>query len=262
MYASQYPPYSYAPSSASPQPGYISLPEARRAIEDGKDKHTPKPSLPSIHEALGNDNITTYPAPISAVPLQFPHPAPPSNLTGGPSAEGTIGSPNPFSNGLPARSLMRDPSFSHQSPLQTEAPHSSLTTINTQGSLNAPLHPLGTGKSSTRSVKTGITSVGSQNPSVVESSAPTPVGSVGSPNRYSHLLPNYSIQSQLGGHSYHFAPYDGRFYMGAPRVEDFKGGSVSRPILPRSDPLERQMDVHQVETPLNEVGIPRFWLVT
>jgi hypothetical protein len=245
MYAGQPLSYPYAPANgAPPQPGYVSPSEARRGIEDEKDKHT-RQSLPSIHEALGNDSLP-YPAPTSAPPPQSAHPAPPSHIIGR-STEGPSGPPNPF-NG--PGSMMREPGFPHQP--QMDAARSSLTSINTQDSRNASLHSLSTGKSPTQSAKTGITSVGSQN-STYEYSAPTSAGSVASPNGYSHFPPNYSFQS-TPGHSYPPAPYDNRPYMGAPRVEEVKGGFVGRPIPPHSDSVKRHLDVYDVEQSLNEVG--------
>lgn len=254
MYSGQPLPYSYASNAP---PGYISSPEARRTVEDEKEKHTPRQSLPSIHEALGNDNPLPYPASTSAPPPQSTHPAPPSHLIGRPSAEGPAGPPNPFSNGPPTGPLMREPGFSHQGQLQ-DASRSSITSINTQDSRNPSLHSISTGKSPTQSTKTGITSVGSQNSSGYEYSAPTSAGSVASPNGYGHFPPNYSFPPQSSGHSYPPAPYDNRAYMGAPRVEEVKGGFVGRPGPPHSDSGKRHLDVYDVETSLNEVWIFLF----
>jgi hypothetical protein len=248
MYTGQPLPYAYAPTNGAPsQTGYISPSEARRAIEDEKDNHTPRQSLPSIHEALGNDSLP-YPAPTSAPPTQTAHPAPPSHThIIARSTEGPSGPPNPF-NG--PGSMMREPGFPHQP--QMDASRSSLTSINTQDSRNASLHSLSTGKSPTQSAKTGITSVGSQN-STYEYSAPTSAGSVASPNGYSHFPPNYTFQSTPGGHSYQPAPYDNRPYVGAQRVDEVKGGFVGRPVPPHSDSVKRHLDVYDVEQSLNEV---------
>ncbi|KAJ5155073.1 Zinc finger NHR/GATA-type [Penicillium coprophilum] len=235
-------PYSYA----NAPPGYISSPEARRAIEEEKEKHNPRQSLPSIHEALG-DNPLPYPASTSAPPPPSAHPAP-SHLIGRPSAEGPAGPPNPFSTG-PTGSLMREPGFPHQAQLQ-DASRSNLASINTD-SRNPSLHSISTGKSPTQSVNTTNTSVGSQN-SGYEYSAPTSAGSVASPNGYGHFPPNYSFQPQ-SGHSYP-PPYDNRTYMGAPRVEEVKGGFVGRPGPPHNDSAKRHLDVYDVESSLNEIA--------
>lgn len=261
MYSGQPLPYAYATHATNTpsQSGYVSPSESRRTLEDEKDKATPRQSLPSIHEALGNDPSLPYPAPTSAPQSQPGHTAPPSHLIGRPGAEGPAGPPNPFSaNAPPAASLMREPAYPHQSQLQADASRNSLTSINTQESRNASLNSLSTGKSPTQSAKTGITSVsGSQNSSHYDYSAPPSAGSVASPNGYNHFPPNYNFPpSQPAGPSYPQAPYDSR-YMGAPRVDEVKGGFVTRPIpgQPHSDSVKRHLDVYDVETSLNEVWI-------
>ncbi|KAJ5153457.1 Zinc finger NHR/GATA-type [Penicillium canariense] len=269
MYAGQPLPYSYAPATSAPsQSGYISPPASRRVLEDDKDKTGGRQSLPSIHEALGNDNPLPYPAPTSAPPPQSGHTAPPpSHLIGRSSTEGPPGPPNPFSNGPATGSMMREPGYpAHQTQLQADASRTSLVSINTQESRNASLHSLSTGKSPTQSAKTGITSVsGSQNSSAYDYSAPPSAGSVASPNGYSHFAPNYSFPPQQQqqqqqqppptGPSYHPAPYDNRAYMGAPR-EEVKGGFVGRPMpgQPHADTVKRHLDVYDVETSLNEIS--------
>ncbi|KAJ5234039.1 Zinc finger NHR/GATA-type [Penicillium citrinum] len=261
MYSGQSLPYGYAPHTTNTptQSGYVSPSESRRTLDDEKDKATPRQSLPSIHEALGNDPTSLpYPAPTSAPQPQPGHSAPPSHLIGRPGAEGPAGPPNPFStNGPPAASLMREPGYPHQSQLQTEASRNSLTSINTQESRNASLNSLSTGKSPTQSAKTALTSVsGSQNSSHYDYSAPPSAGSVASPNGYNHFPPNYNFPpSQPAGPSYHQAPYDNR-YMAAPRGDEVKGGFVTRPISgqPHSDSVKRHLDVYDVETSLNEIA--------
>lgn len=260
MYSGQPLPYAYAPpaTSAPAQPGYHSPTESRRVLEEEKDKSAARQSLPSIHEALGNDNPLPYPAPTSAPPPQSGHAAPPSHLIGRTSAEGPAGPPNPFSNGPASGSLMREPGYPHQNQLQAEPSRNNLTSINTKESRNPSLPSLGTGKSPTQSAKTGITSVsGSQNSSAYDYSAPPSAGSVASPNGYGHFTPNYSFPQQPSGPTYPPAPYDNRAYMGAPRVEEVKGGFVARPIpgQPHSDSVKRHLDIYDVETSLNEVWI-------
>ncbi|KAJ5884814.1 Zinc finger NHR/GATA-type [Penicillium taxi] len=250
MYSGQPLPYSYAPATTSgpSQPGYISPPDSRRALDDDKEKG--RQSLPSIHEALGKDNHLPYPAPTSAPPTQ-PGSAPPSHLIGRSSAEGPPGPPNPFSNGPASGSLMREPGFPHQPQLQAEASRTSLASISTQESRSS-LHSLSTGKSPTQSAKTGITSVsGSQNSSAYDYSAPPSAGSVASPN-YSHFPPNYSFPPQQSGPSYHpTGPYDSR-YMNAPRVEEVKGFGRPMPGQLHSDAVKRHLDIYDVESSLNE----------
>lgn len=252
MYSGQSLPYSsYAPptSNAPSQSGYISPPESRRVIEDEKEKAASRQSLPSIHEALGKDNHLPYPAPTSAPPSQQGHPAAPSHLVGR-AGDAPAGPPNPFSNGPPSGSLMREPGYPHQ----TDASRTSLNsinTINTQETRNpSSLHSLSTGKSPTQSAKTGITSIsGSQNSSY-DYSAPPSAGSVASPNGYSNYPPTYAYPPAHP--SYPPTPYDSRAYMGAP---DVKGGFVGRPMPgpPHSDSVKRHLDIYDVEASLNEV---------
>ncbi|KAJ5793530.1 Zinc finger NHR/GATA-type [Penicillium paradoxum] len=250
MYTGQHLPYSYAPSSGPP-PGYASPPEARRVIEDEKEKHTPRQSLPSIHEALGNDNPLPYPTPTSAPPSQSTHAAPPSHLIGRPSAEGPAGPSNPF-NGPSTGALMRDGAYSHPAPMQEQS-RSSLASISTQDSRNPSLHSISTGKSPTQSAKTVNTSVGSQNSSGYDYSAPPSAGSVASPNGYSHFASNFTFPPQPSGHSYPHT-YDNRSYMTASRMEEVKGGYVGRSIPPHSETVKRHLDVFDVETSLNEIA--------
>lgn len=97
MYPSQPSPYSYQPSAASapPQPGYISPPESRRALEEEKEKQLQpqRQSLPSIHEALRNDSPLPYPAPPTSGPLPQAHPHPPHALVGRSAGDGPAGPP-------------------------------------------------------------------------------------------------------------------------------------------------------------------------
>ncbi|KAF3390643.1 GATA zinc finger domain-containing protein 10 [Penicillium rolfsii] len=268
MYAGQSLPYSYAPATGAPsQPGYISPPESRRILEDDKEKPSGRQSLPSIHEALGNDNHLPYPTPTSAPPPQTGHTAPPpSHLIGRSGAEGPSGPPNPFSNGPATASLMREPGYpAHPNQIPAEASRTSLASINTQETRNTSLHS----KSPTQSAKTGFTSVsGSQNSSAYDYSAPPSAGSVASPNGYSHFPPNYSFppsqqhQPQQppppppSGPPYPSAHYENRTFMGAPRMEEVKGGFVGRPMpgQPHSDSVKRHLDVYDVETSLNEIS--------
>ncbi|PWY92118.1 sexual development transcription factor NsdD [Aspergillus heteromorphus CBS 117.55] len=277
MYPGQPLPHSYSTSTGSVplQAGYISPPDSRRALEEEKEKQQPQPqrqSLPSIHEALGNDNHLPYPAPTSAPPQQAHH-APPShslssNLVGRPGTEGPPGPPNPFMNSASTGPFMREPAFSHQPQLQAEASRSSLTSINTQDSRNASLQSLSSGKSPTQSAKTGITSIsGSQTGSGYEYSAPPSAGSVASPNGYGAFSQPYPFQSQPppSAPAYPSASYDTRPYVGAPwkpgapeatRVDEVKG-LAARPAVagqPQAESVKRHLDIYDVETSLNEIA--------
>ncbi|KAL2861163.1 GATA-type sexual development transcription factor NsdD [Aspergillus lucknowensis] len=258
IYSNQPPPYSYSTTPTNAGPGYISPPDSRRA-EDEKDK--PRQSLPSIHEALGNDNPLPYPPPSTSAPPQQQHNAPPphhlSNF-GSRSGEGPSGPPNPFSNGAPAGSFPRDPTLAHHSQLQTEASRSSLTSLNTQDSRNASLHSLSSGKSPTQSTSTGITSVpGSQTGSGYDYNAPPSAGSVASPNGYGVYSQPFPFQSQAppGAPIYPTASYESRPLVG-PRTDDVKGGNSGHAYAGHSpsDSMKRHLDVYDVETSLNEVA--------
>ncbi|PYH32856.1 GATA-type sexual development transcription factor NsdD [Aspergillus neoniger CBS 115656] len=275
MYTGQPLPVSYT-SSTGPghlQAGYISPPDSRRALEEEKDKQQQQPqrqSLPSIHEALGNDNHLPYPAPTPAPPQQAHHAPPhslPSNIVGRPATEGPPGPPNPFSSGAATGPFMREPAFQHQ--LQAEASRSSLTSINTQDSRNASLQSLNSGKSPTQSAKTGITSIsGSQVGSGYEYSAPPSAGSVASPNGYGAFSQSFSFQPQPPSNAATYAStsYDARSYAGTSwkpgvpetaRVDDVKPSLATRPAIagqPQSDSVKRHLDIYDVETSLNEIA--------
>ncbi|KAF7592704.1 hypothetical protein BBP40_012608 [Aspergillus hancockii] len=273
MYSGQPLPYSYATSTAgagSVQPGYISPPVARRALEEEKEKqHPQRQSLPSIHEALGNDNPLPYPAPTSAAPQPTSN-APhshllSSNVIGRQTGEAPSGPPNPFSNGTPSGSYMRDSAYP-QTQLQAEASRASLVSVNTQKSRNPSIQSLSSGKSPTQSAKTGITSIsGSQTGSGYEYSAPTSAGSIASPNGYGAFPQNFPFHSQPPPNAPTYpAPYDSRPYgaawkSGVPetaRVDEMKGGLAGRSVpgqIP-GDSVKRHLDVYDVETSLNEIA--------
>ncbi|KAE8351346.1 hypothetical protein BDV28DRAFT_137275 [Aspergillus coremiiformis] len=274
MYSGQPLPYSYSASSvsaASVQPGYISPPESRRAEED-KEKQQPQPqrqSLPSIHEALGNDNPLPYPASTSTAPQQAHH-APhshlmSSNVMGRPTGDAPSGPPNPFSNATSSGSYMRESAYS-QPQLQAEASRASLTSINTQDSRNPSIQSISSGKSPTQSAKTGITSItGSQTGSGYEYSGPASAGGIASPNGYGPFPQNFSFQSQPPPNAptypvaYDARPYGPTWKSGVPdtpHMDEMKGGLVGRTIAGQipGESVKRHLDVYDVETSLNEIA--------
>ncbi|EPS27088.1 hypothetical protein PDE_02029 [Penicillium oxalicum 114-2] len=272
MYTSQSLSYSYAPTTSAPsQPGYLPPSEPRRLVDDDKDKSAGRQSLPSIHEALGNDNHLPYPSSASAPPSQSGHsapPPPPQHLLGRAGVEGPSGPPNPFSNGAASTSLMREPTYpSHPTQLHTEtSSRTSLPSVNTQDSRNASLQSLSTGRSPTQSAKTAMTSItGSQN-STYDYSAPPSAGSIASPVGHGQFPSNYSFNPSQqphpppahlpNGSSYHPSQYDGRAYSGVPRMDDGKNGFASRPHPPQphSESVKRHLDIYDVETSLNEIS--------
>ncbi|KAL4921983.1 hypothetical protein BDW62DRAFT_208141 [Aspergillus aurantiobrunneus] len=248
MYPNQ-PPYSYSTTPTSAGPGYISPPESRRA-DDEKEK-APRQSLPSIHEALGNDNPLPYP-PATSAP-QHNSAAPPHPVVGRSGGEGPSGPTNPFSNG---NSFLRESSLSHQPQLQTEASRSSLASLNTQDSRNASLHSISSGKSPTQSASTGITSIsGSQVGAGYEYNVPPSAGSVASPTGYGSFSQPFPFQSQPppGAPVYPAASYDSRPYV-ASRMDEMKGGVPGPPFAgPPHDSAKRHLDVYDIEVSLNEM---------
>ncbi|KAI9371045.1 hypothetical protein BJX61DRAFT_535132 [Aspergillus egyptiacus] len=248
-------PFSTTPT-ASPA-GYISPPDSRRAYEDEK-KEQPRQSLPSIHEALGNDPTIPYPPPpTSSAPPQQPHSAPPphhlSNLGRSSSGEGPPGPPNPFSHGAPATSF---PTLPHQPQLQAEASRSSLTSLNTQDSRNPSLHSLSSGKSPTQSVSTSNTSIsGSQPGTGYDYNPPTSAASGASPNGYGVYSQPFPFQSQPPpGAPVYPATYDSRAYAGA-RADEMPGGAPGNSYgAPPNDSMKRHLDAYEMKASLNEIG--------
>ncbi|KAB8259115.1 hypothetical protein BDV32DRAFT_60050 [Aspergillus pseudonomiae] len=276
MYSGQPLPCSYPTSSASApsvQPGYISPTDSRRVLEEEKEKQQSQPqrqSLPSIHEALGNDNPLPYPAPTSAAPQQPQH-APhshllSSNVIGRPTVEAPPGPSNPFSNVISSGPYVVRDSAYPQPQLQAEASRGSLASVTTQDSRNHSIQSLSSGKSPTQSQKTGITSIaGSQTGSAYEYSAPTSAGSIASPNGYGPFPQNFSFQSQPPPNApaypvaYDTRPYGTTWKSGVPemaRVEEMKAGHTGRAIAGQipGDSVKRHLDVYDVETSLNEIA--------
>lgn len=281
MYSGQSLPYAYptpttsAGPSQSTQSGYFPSSEPHRAIEEKEERQCPvqpqRQSLPSIHEALGTENpLPLYSGPpTSGPPSQPTHQAPPPSLASNlvrPNGDGPPGPPNPFSNAPSTGSLLRDSSFSQPGQLPADAPRSSLASVSSQGSRNASLNSLSSGKSSTRSATTGITSVaGSQ--TGYEYGARTSASSAASTGGHGPFSQSFSFQPQQAP-TYPLAPYDSRSYAGGPwkpgaaaepaRLVEVKGEVVGHPGIAgqlHGDSAKRQLDVHDVETSLNEVGL-------
>ncbi|KAI9925372.1 hypothetical protein ASPWEDRAFT_46891 [Aspergillus wentii DTO 134E9] len=251
MYPNQPPPYPYSTDAGL---GYISSPESRRA-EDEKEKQATRQSLPSIHEALGNNDFLPYrPPPTTAAPQQT-HSAPPphhlsSNHGARSSGEGPSGSSNLFSNG---GSFLREPTLSQQSQLQTET-RSSLESLNTQDSRNASVRSLSSGKPPTQSASTDITSIsGSQTGGHKYKGL---AGSVASPTGYPGDSQPYSFQSQPppGTPVYIATSYDSRPHAG-PRVYNVRGGFSGQafPGPSLGDSATHHLDVYDIEASLNEM---------
>ncbi|OXV10655.1 hypothetical protein Egran_01585 [Elaphomyces granulatus] len=282
MYPGPAPPYSYPPSACSgpPQSGLISPSDLRQTVDDEKEQLPSqslpqRQSLPSIHEALGNDNHLPYPGPPSSgPPSQSAHHAPPAPLapsvTARSGVDGPAGPPNPFSNGSSSTTFLRESSFSHQScptgQSQGEGSRSSLTSISTQDSRKESLHSLSSGKSPTQSARTAATSLSTSQNSSYEYNGPPSASTMASPNGYSPYPQSYSYQSQPqppnSQSPYHHTSYDSRSYSAAPwkpgtaeqpRVEDAQRGLGNRLAQPQGDSAKRQLEGCDVESSLSEV---------
>lgn len=263
MYPGQQSPFSYSTSThnAAPPPGYISPPDSRRALEEDKERISQqRQSLPSIHEALGNESPLPYPGPPTSVAptqqTQHPPPRAPS-LVSRPGGEAPQGPPNPFSNGASTGPFMRDSTY-QQPQLQGDVSRSTIGSVNTRDSRNPSLQSLASSnKSPTQSAKTGITSIsGSQHSSGYEYSAPGSAGGVTSPNGYGPIHHTFPFQSQPppGAPSYPTSHYDTRPYM-APSWKPGVGEPIRPPISghPYGDSVKRHLDIYDVESSLNEV---------
>lgn len=265
MYPGPPPPYAYPSnpvSSIPPPPSHTLSPAPRRSMELDKDplqSQPPRQSLPSIHEALGNENPLPYPGhPSSGAPAHSAHHhPPPPNVLSRPSAEGPTGPPNPFSNNT-APSFLRDSQYHPQqhSPAPADPSRSSLVSLSTQDSRKQSLQSV-SGKSPTTSTQTAPTSIST---SQYDYSTPTSV--ITSPNTYGSSQP-YSWPSQPP--TSQPGSYDSRSYNGNAwkanidpmRVDDKR--ELIRPAgaplgQPHSDSVKRQLDSYDVESSLAEVG--------
>lgn len=266
MYPGPPPPYAYPSnpvSSIPPPPSHTLSPAPRRSMELDKDpsqSQPPRQSLPSIHEALGNENPLPYPGhPSSGAPAHSAHhhPPPPPNVLSRPSAEGPTGPPNPFSNNT-APSFLRDSQYHPQqhSPAPADLSRSSLVSLSTQDSRKQSLQSV-SGKSPTTSTQTAPTSIST---SQYDYSAPTSV--IASPNTFGnsqqYSWPSQPPASQPG--SYDSRSYNGNAWKASVdqmRVDEKR--ELIRPAgvpmgQPHSDSVKRQLDSYDVESSLAEVG--------
>lgn len=273
-------PYSYptaTTSAATPVSAHISSPITRRPDDDKESAQSqaPRQSLPSIHEALGNEHPLPYPNSSNGQPSQAPHHPPHPSLPSGlvsRSGEGPAGPPNPFSTSSGPSPYLREPSYHVQPGLppqsQADVSRSSLASINSADSRKHSLPSLSSGKSPTQSSRTAATSISnSQNSVGYEYPGPTSTSAMQSPNGPGPYSQQYNYQPQsLNGQS-SGGPYDSRNFvtpwkpgvMEASRVDDSRRGINSRPGfpgLPHSDSAKRHVDEYEVEMSLNEVGFP------
>ncbi|PGH02149.1 hypothetical protein AJ80_08911 [Polytolypa hystricis UAMH7299] len=290
------PPYSYpssGPSTTHPPPGstYVSPTDPRRPGEDEKQQrqhnqtpqHMPqRQSLPSIHEALGNDNPLPYPPPpaSAAVPSKPGHPVSASGPIplARPTAEGPSGPPNPFMNGPSSTPFLRENPFAQRQPSQSgpsqpEGPRSSLASIHSQESRNPSIPSLSSGKSPTQSSKTGAPSISNSQGSTYEFSGPSSAGPMAvSPTGYGPYPPSatYPPQHQQPPPGppqhvpYQAPPYDTRPGMGpvwssnpaeAARIEEAQRGSRTNGVGPlHTESVKRHLEGYDVEASVNELA--------
>ncbi|CRG86161.1 GATA zinc finger domain-containing protein 9 [Talaromyces islandicus] len=261
MYPGPPPSYSYASNPIAPPPSHSLSPAPRRSMELDKDSsqsQPPRQSLPSIHEALGNENHLPYPGhPSSGAPSHSAHHPPPPNVLSRPSAEGPPGPPNPFSNTTTSVPFLRESQYHAQqhSPAPADPSRSSLVSLSTQDSRKQSLQSV-SGKSPTTSIQTAPTSIST---SQYDYSAPTSV--IASPNTYGgssqpYSWPSQSATSQPG--SYDSRSYNGNCWKASNdpiRVDDKNimnrsGGPITQP---HSDSVKRQLDSYDVESSLAEI---------
>lgn len=256
MYSGPPPPYSSTISSAGLAPvtsGYISPPHStRRSMRDEKDSPTlPAKSLPSIHEALGDNRAMPFPSPAAVVPppQQSLHalPAPPASI-GQPFPDAPKGPSNPFSQPIPPPSTARDAVFTPQPPpvvahYESQAPRASFPMINTSEPLSQSNHhhtfpqsPRHAPGQSSSQYTNGYDTAPAQSPHTYptpRSSFPFSSGSYPPPPR-SYQQPESATKFEH-----------------TPRLEEHRS-SFSKE-LPYSDNVKRELDVYDAETSLKEI---------
>ncbi|KAL1974155.1 hypothetical protein VTN31DRAFT_5715 [Thermomyces dupontii] len=257
-----YPPhsYSYPPATTSvPPPSHQSSP--RRSMEIDRDHPQTQParqSLPSIHEALGNDSPLPYPSPSSTSSVSQHPPYHPlqSNVMPRPATEGPTGPPNPFSNHQTSAPFLREPQYLTQ---PGETSRSSLASISTQDSRKHSAPSASSGKSPTQSANTVATSLSaSQGPSYDHGTSPSSL-----PPSDSYAV-SQSAPYVPQGPNHHPHPHPGASYdaRGLPgqwsdgRIDDkggFPGGRPGISSAPPQDTMKRHYDGYDLETSLNEI---------
>jgi hypothetical protein len=255
------PPHQPYPTSVMPMaprpPSHLNPPHAlRRSMDLDQDPspvQPPRQSLPSIHEALGNDNPLPYSGPSSSGPPSHPHPL------SRPSTEGPAGPPNPFSN---PNTYLREPQFPSQQSSTAAADQArgsvSRVSLSTQDSRKPSVQSI-SGKSPTSSSKTAPTSISTTHSSTTYEYT-TPASVVASPNSYApYPSQAYPWQSHPST-SYDSHPYNGHW---KPNVEVEKAGVLgNRPGMSlsqtHSDSVKRQFDSYDVESSLAEVSFISF----
>ncbi|KAJ5117470.1 Zinc finger NHR/GATA-type, partial [Penicillium atrosanguineum] len=219
---------------------------------EGVDKKSPRQFLPSIHEALGDDNLLLHPAPASASSRQSAFTAPPPHLAAGSSAQDLHMPPNFFSKGTARGSQLPI------SQLQTEPPRAVLASINTNGLRKPSLDPPSPWNLRTKSSQ-AVTTVVSVLPKGgrYEYSEQASAGDVTSTNGLGQFPPtSYSFQPQKRSNPYTSAPFGFRLHQTVSRGEEVKAEFVGYPTseLPSSDKVKRQLDQCDAVTLFKEIA--------
>lgn len=256
IYSGPPPPYSSSVSTAGLGPGtsgYISPPHStRRSTRDEKESPTlPGKSLPSIHEALGDNRAMPFSSPATVVPppQQSHHAlAAPSTSIGQPFPDGPKGPSNPFSQPIPPPSTAREAVYTSQpssatKPYESQPSRSSFPMINTSEPVPHSAHH----HAFPPSPRHGSGQTSSQYTNGYDT-APTQ-----SPHTYP--TPRSSYQFSSGSYpppprSYQPAEPAAKFEH-TPRLEEHRA-SFSKD-QPYSENVKRELDVYEAETALKEI---------
>lgn len=257
--------YPYPPATTSvPPPSHQSPP--RRSMEIDRDHPPAQParqSLPSIHEALGNDSPLPYPSPSSSSSVSQHPPYHPlqSSVMPRPATEGPTGPPNPFSSSHQTSApFLREPQYltqpSHSAPPPGDTSRSSLASISTQDSRKHSVPSASSGKSPTQSATTTATSLSAtQGPSYDHGTSPS-----SRPPSDSYVVSQTAPYAAQGPNHHPSASYDGRGHHGQwsdGRIDEKGGFPGSRPGISSAPPhesMKRHYDGYDLEASLNEVG--------
>jgi hypothetical protein len=256
LYSAPPPPYSSAGSTAGlglSVSGYISPPySTRRSMRDEKESPTlPAKSLPSIHEALGDNRAMPFSSPAAIVPppQQSHHGlGAPSASIGQPFPGAPKGPSNPFSQAIPPPATAREAVYTSQPPpvvahYEQQASRSSFPMINTsepvsqsahhQAFIQSPRH--GPGPTSSHYTN-GYSTPTTQSPHTYptpRSSYPFSSGSYPPPPR--------SFQPTEPATKFEHTP----------RLEEHRGSFSKDP--PYSENVKRELDVFDAETALKDI---------
>lgn len=255
IYSGPPPPYSSAVSTAGPTPGmsgYISPPHStRRSTRDEKDSPVlPAKSLPSIHEALGDNRSLPFSSPTAVVPppQQSHHSlSAPNTAVGQTFPDAPKGPSNPFSQPVPHPSNAREVPFNSQSSAPTvhydsQPPRSSFPMINTSEPVphtsqnhGYPLSPRHAPGHTPSQYSNGYDNIPAQSPHTY----PTPRSSYQFSSG-SYPPPSRTYQQSEPAHFEHVK------HLGDHRTSFSKDP-------PYADNVKRELDVFDAETALKEI---------